>query len=40
MTFQQLVNNPLCFLLYEESNVVPNEWSEVSADIYCIYHVH
>ena len=29
--FQRLLNNPLCFLLYEDKGVVPNEWNEVSA---------
>ena len=29
--FQHLLSNPLCFLLYEDKDVVPNEWSEVSA---------
>lgn len=28
--FQRLLNNPLCFLLYEDKGVVPNEWNEVS----------
>ena len=28
--FQRLLNNPLCFLLYEDKGVVPNEWKEVS----------
>lgn len=29
--FQRLLNNPLCFLLYEDKGVAPNEWNEVSA---------
>lgn len=35
--FQRLPHNPLCFLLYEEERVVPNEWSEVSAINYQHY---
>jgi len=27
--FQQLMNNPLCFLLYEEQQSTPDEWSGV-----------
>lgn len=35
--FQRLLNNPLCFLLYEEKDVDPNEWSEVSNSIDIMY---
>ena len=31
--FHQLLNNPLCLLLYEDKGVVPNQWSEVSASL-------
>jgi len=27
--FQQLISNSLCFLLFEDDQCVPDEWSEV-----------